>query len=170
MRNTPLAMISRLFREGYDDLKQRLAQRVGSADLAGEAMHEAWLRIAGRETGTAVLDSERYLFRTALNAATDSRRRERRHGRSAELDQAAAIADPRRTAEEELIANEEIEAFERIVAELPPRRRAIFLAARVGNVPRQAIADEMRISRRLVTRELMLAHKHCLSRWKEMMD
>ncbi|MFH0299304.1 sigma-70 family RNA polymerase sigma factor [Bradyrhizobium sp. 31Argb] len=170
MNETPLAIMRRLFIDGYDDLKKRLTLRLGSADLAGEAMHDTWLRLARLEPAGAVQRPEHYLFRAALNAADDRRRREKRHSRNVELDDALEIPDGQPTAEEELIARSELAAFETIMAELPPRRRAIFLAARVGNVPRQVIADQMRISRRLVARELMLAHKHCLSRWKELME
>ncbi|WP_296526396.1 sigma-70 family RNA polymerase sigma factor [Rhodoplanes sp.] len=160
----------RLFIDGYDDLKTRLTKRLGSADLAGEAMHDTWLRLARLEPVGVVQQPEHYLFRAALNAADDHRRREKRHSRSVDLDRALEIRDERPTAEEDLVARSELETFETIMAELPPRRRAIFLAARVGNVPRQVIADEMRISRRSVARELMLAHKHCLARWKELVD
>ncbi|MCK9917116.1 sigma-70 family RNA polymerase sigma factor [Microbacteriaceae bacterium K1510] len=169
MSDTPLAIMRRLLVDSYDDLKRRLTHRLGSADLAGEALHDTWLRLARLEPVGVVQRPEHYLFRAALNAADDRRRREKRHGSAAELDSALEVADERPTAEEELVARSELAAFETIMAELPARRRAIFLAARVGNVPRQEIADQMRISRRLVARELLLAHQHCLARWKELM-
>jgi RNA polymerase sigma factor (sigma-70 family) len=170
MSEATLTIMRRLFTDGYHDLKKRLAQRLGSADLAGEAMHEAWIRLATVEATGAIQQPEHYLFRTALNAASDRHRREGRHGRTIELDKALEVADERPTAEEELIARAEIKVFEAIVAELPPQRRAIFLAARVGNVPQDVIAKQMRISRRTVARELVRAHEHCLSRCKELMD
>ncbi len=170
MSEATLTVMRRLFTDGYDDVKKRLVQRLGSADLAGEAMHEAWIRLASIEVTGAIQQPEHYLFRTALNAANDRYRREKRHGRTVELDKALDVADERPTAEEELIARAEIRAFEAIVAELPPQRRAIFLAARVGNVPHEVIAKQMRISRRTVARELLRAHAHCLSRCKELMD
>jgi len=168
--DTALTALRRLFVDSYDDLKKRLTQRLGSADLAGEAMHDAWLRLARLGPASVVQRPEHYLFRTILNAADDQRRREERHRGNVDWEKALEVADERRTAEENLVAQAEIDAFETIMAELPPRRRAIFLAAHVGDVPRQVIADEIGISRRLVQRELMLAHKHCLSRWKELMD
>ncbi len=156
MTESPLVVMRRLFIDGYDDLRKRLTQRLGSADLAREAMHDTWLRLARLEPVGVVRQPEHYLFRAALNAADDRRRREKRHSQTVELDSALEVPDERLTPEEGLIARAELEAFETIIAELPPRRRAIFLAARVGNVPRQVIADEMRISLRLVARSLCL--------------
>jgi RNA polymerase sigma-70 factor (ECF subfamily) len=170
MSEATLSIMRRLFTDGYHDVKRRLTQRLGSADLAGEAMHEAWIRLATVESAGAIQQPEHYLFRTALNAMNDRHRRERRHSQTVELDRALEIADERPTIEEELVARAEIKAFEAIVAELPPQRRAIFLAARVGNVPHEVIAKQMRISRRTVARELLRAHEHCLSRCKELMD
>lgn len=162
--------LRQLFVDKYDDLKRRLTYRLGSADLAGEAMHDAWLRLGRLGPASVVERPEHYLFRTILNAADDRRRREDRHRGNVDFEGVLEVADERATAEQRLIAQAEFEAFETLIAELPPRRRAIFLAAHVGDVPRQVIANEMGISRRLVQRELMLAHKHCLARWKELVD
>ena len=46
MTETSLAVIRRLLVERYDELKRRLTRRLGSSELAGEALHDAWLRIA----------------------------------------------------------------------------------------------------------------------------
>ena len=40
MTDHALSAIRRLFVDGYDDLKRRLTKRLGSADLAGDAMHD----------------------------------------------------------------------------------------------------------------------------------
>ncbi|QUS40033.1 sigma-70 family RNA polymerase sigma factor [Tardiphaga alba] len=162
-------VMRRLFSEDYTDLKKRLTRRLGSADLADEAMHDAWIRLATGRTDREIARPENYLFRTALNAAIDLHRKEKRHRRSVELDLALEIPDDKPTPEEEMIARTEIDAFETIVSELPARQRAIFLAARVGNIPHDVIAKQMRITRRTVARELVRAHEYCLSRCKELM-
>ncbi|MGY3587623.1 DNA-directed RNA polymerase specialized sigma24 family protein [Bradyrhizobium sp. USDA 4341] len=46
MTEASLTLIRRLLVERYDELKRRLARRLGSAELAGEALQDAWLRIA----------------------------------------------------------------------------------------------------------------------------
>jgi RNA polymerase sigma-70 factor (ECF subfamily) len=50
---------------------------------------------------------------------------------------------------------------------LPPRRRAILLAARVDGLLNREIAEHFGISLRLVESELSAAMKYCLQRMQE---
>ncbi|MGX9429326.1 MULTISPECIES: RNA polymerase sigma factor [Bradyrhizobium] len=164
-----MTIIRRLFVDRYDDLKARLTQRLGSADLAGDAMQDTWLRLSRAESIGAVQSPRSYLFRIALNVAEDRRRMERRQRISAiEIESLLELPDHAPTPEQTMLARSDLEAFEAIVNELPERRRVIFLAARLGNVPRQEIADRLSISRQLVAKELRLALEHCLARYKEL--
>lgn len=74
----------------YDDLKRRLTHRLGSADLAGEALHDTWLRLEqSQPDGTqtqAVKTPLAYVMRMASNAAVDRIRSEHRHLSGTELD------------------------------------------------------------------------------------
>lgn len=167
MNDKPLAAIRSLFVERYDKLKARVANRLGSIDLAGDAMQDAWLRLAGADALSSVHNPDSYLYRVVLNVAEDRRRRERRHGHTVEIDAAIDLAEDAASPEEALMARSDLDVFRRIIAELPERRRTIFLAARFGNIPRQEIADRLGISRRSVARELMLAHMHCMARRKD---
>lgn len=168
MTENALTIIRRLFVDRYDDLKARLTQRLGSADLAGDAMQDTWLRLARTESIGVVQSPRSYLFRIALNVAEDRRRMERRHVSAMEIENLLELPDHAPTAEQAMLARSDLQAFQAIVDELPERRRTIFLAARVGNVPRQEIADRLGISRQLVAKELRLALEHCLARYKEL--
>jgi RNA polymerase sigma-70 factor (ECF subfamily) len=171
MTDYGLATLRRLFLDRYDDLKARLAQRLGSADLAGDAMQDTWLHLARTESIGVVQSPRSYLFRMALNAAADRRRTElRRPVLAIEIEDLLELADDAPTPEQTVMARSELEAFKAIVDELPRRRRAIFLAARFGNVSRQVIADRMGISLRLVAKELQLAIEHCVARYNELKD
>ncbi|MCK9913010.1 sigma-70 family RNA polymerase sigma factor [Microbacteriaceae bacterium K1510] len=171
MTENALATIRRLFVDRYDDLKARLTQRLGSADLAGDAMQDTWLRLSRTESIGVVQSPRSYLFRIVLNVAEDRRRMERRRPVSTiEIESLLEVPDPTPTPEQAVLAQSDIEAFKAIVSELPERRREIFLAARVGNMPRQEIADRLGISRQLVARELKLALEHCLARYKDLAD
>lgn len=170
MTDRALITIRKLFIDRYDDLKARLTRRLGSADLAGDAMHDAWLRLARVELIGAVQSPRNYLLRIALNVAEDQRRLEKRYVSAVEIDSLLELPDEAPTPEETVLAQSDLDAFKAIVAELPARRRAIFLAARIGNIPRQEIADRLGVSRRLVAKELLLAHEHCVARYKELRD
>jgi len=171
MSDHALAAIRRLFVDRYDDLKARLAKRLGSADLADDAMQDTWIRLSRTESIGVVQSPRSYLFRIAWNVAVDRRRGEQRQRISAvEIENLLALPDHTPTPEETVLARSNLAAFKAILAELPERRREIFLAARVGNVPRQEIADRLGISRQLVAKELRLALEHCLARYKELKD
>lgn len=171
MTDHGLTNLRRLFLDRYDDLKTRLTQRLGSVDLAGDAMQDTWLRLARTESVGAVQSPRSYLFRIALNVAEDHRRMEQRRPVSAvETETLLEVADDTPTPEQTVLARSDLEALRAIVNELPPRRRMVFLAARFGNASRQEIADRMGISLRLVAKELQLALEHCVARYKELED
>jgi RNA polymerase sigma-70 factor, ECF subfamily len=168
MTDQGLTAIRGLFVDRYDDLKAWLTRRLGSADLAGDTMHNTWLRLARMETIGTVQSPRNYLLRMALNVAADQRQLENRYASGAEIDRLLEFPDEAPTPEEIVLAKSDLSAFKAIMAELPARRRAIFLAARLGNIPRQEIADRLGVSRRLVAKELLLAHEHCVARYKEL--
>lgn len=171
MTENALAHIRRLFIDRYDEMKARLTKRLGSADLAGDAMQDTWLRLARTESIGVVQCPSGYLFRIALNVADDHRRAvARRPVTAVEIESLLDIADETPTPEQAMLARSDLEALKAILSELPERRREIFLAARVGNMPRQEIADRLGVSRQLVTRELGLAIDYCVTRFKELKD
>jgi RNA polymerase sigma factor (sigma-70 family) len=170
MTDAALAALRRLFLERYDDLKSRLTRRLGSADLAGDALQDTWLRLARAETVGAMHSPTSYLFRIVLNVAQDNRRAEKRHLTSMEIESLLYIADDTPQPAQVAEARSDLRAFEAVLAELPPLRRAILLAARLDNLPLQEIADRLGISLRLVSKELRLAHEYCVTRRKEMRD
>jgi RNA polymerase sigma-70 factor (ECF subfamily) len=170
MTDHSLAIIRRLFVDHYDDLKRRLTKRVGSDDLAGDAMHDAWLRLQSAEAIGIVQSPYNYVFRIVLNAANDQRRLQKRHASAVEIESLLELPDEMPGPEKTALARSDLETFKAILAELPARRRAIFLAARIGNIPRQIIADRLGVSRRLVAKELLLAHRYCVARYKKLKE
>jgi RNA polymerase sigma-70 factor (ECF subfamily) len=160
--------LRRLFLERYDDLKVRLTRRLGSADLAGDAMQDTWLRLARTDAIGELRSPGSYLFRMVLNVAQDQSRASKRSLTAVEIESLLNLADdvpdPAHIAE----ARSDLRAFEAVLAELPPRRRAILLAARLDNMPREEIAARLGISLRLVSKELQLAHEYCLARRNEL--
>jgi len=165
MTDPNLAALRQLLVASYDDLKVRLARRLGSVDLAQDALHDTWLRLARADAIGAVQNPAHYLIRAVFNAVQDRKRSEKRHLSTVEIDALLhSLADEQPGPAEVIEARSELEALAGILAELPPRRRAILLAARLENLSRQEIADRFGISLRLVGKELQLAHEYCVAR------
>ncbi|MGY3608187.1 sigma-70 family RNA polymerase sigma factor [Bradyrhizobium sp. Leo121] len=170
MTDAALSTLRRLFIDRYDDLKARLTKRLGSADLAGDALHDTWVRLSRADSVGVVQSPDSYLFRAVLNAAEDQRRADKRHLTAIEIDSLFDLADETPGPEQALQARSDLQTFESVLAELPPRRRAILLARRLDGLSREEIAARLGVSIRLVTKELRLAHEHCVARFRNLQD
>lgn len=164
MTESSLAVLRQLLVAGYDELRAKLTQRLGSADIAGEVVQDTWLRLHYAEHIGEIRSPARYLFRIALNVARDRLLLERRYLNAGEIEQMLDLpdqtADPATIAE----ARSELKFVEKLIAELPPRQRDILVAARLDGLPRAEIARRLGISLSLVEKELKQAHEYCLAR------
>ncbi len=165
MTETLTALRQRLLLR-YDDFKARLTRRLGSADLAGDALQDMWLRLERNDQLTAVRRQDAYLFRVAVNVARDHQRAEKRRLTVSEIETLLEIADETPDPARVVESRSDLRALQAAMEELPPRQRAILLAARIDGQPRRQIAKRYRISLRLVQRELQEAQDYCAGRLK----
>ena len=158
------AALRTLFLARYAQFRKHLHMRLGSEDLANDALQETFLRVENSTVRSEVRYPSAYLFRIALNVAEDQRKSNARLLSVGEVealyDMADEMADPARGAE----ARDQIAALERALAELPRRRKAIVLAARVDEMPHKDIATRYGVSVRTVEKELRAGLEHCCER------
>lgn len=161
--NTP-ALLKKLLLTGYTDLRSRLRRRFGSEEVADDVLHETWIRVNGMNDPGPLKSPLAYLLRMAMNIAEDRRQSQGRLLDFVEVEELLRFADdtqdPARISE----ARAEINAVERALAELPQRRREIFLASRVHEMPHKDIAARYGVSVRIVEREVKAALVHCAER------
>lgn len=148
----------------YDDFCRRLTRRLGSADLAKEALHEAYLQLDRKDEAASVHRPEAYLFRIVFNIALGWKRTEARRASPLEIEDMLDFADECAQTERAVEARFDIEALERAIEELTPRQRTIFWAVRVEEVSIQTVTESLGVSRRLVEQELAHALAHCAQR------
>jgi RNA polymerase sigma factor (sigma-70 family) len=148
----------------YGEFKVRLARRLGSTELAVETLQETWLRLERPGRRVALQQPDAYLFRIALNVAPDLRDADRHRLALSEVEALRHIDDDENDPERIAASRSEIAALIRAPEELPPRCRAIFLAARSDGLPHKVIAARYGISVRMVERELKRALQHCSAR------
>lgn len=168
MSDGGITALRRVFLDRYDDLRKRLTPRLGSADLASDALQETWLRLSRLDAGTVVKSPGSYLFRTVLSVAFDQRQSEKRHLTAVEVENLLNLADDVPDPHEVAQARSDLRALKAVLAELPARRRAILLAARVDGLALQDIATKLGVSLRLVSKELRLAHEYIVARRDEL--
>ncbi len=151
----------------YDEIKAKLARSLGSRDLADEVLHETYLRLHRSDVVGVIQKPESYIFRTALNIATDKQREASRRASLAEILTVTRLADDTPDLSREMEARLQVEVLKLALAELPPRRRAILIAARVEGISHDDIARRLGLSRTMVQKELRRAIDHCLDRLGE---
>jgi RNA polymerase sigma factor (sigma-70 family) len=164
MTQTGQALLLQVLVDDYGLLKGRLTRRLGSPDAADEVLQEAYLRVERMPTLGTVFHPRTYLFRMALNIAADRYRSERRRLARSEVELLLRLEHdelhPERIAEARSSARALVQALD----DLPPRRRAIVVAARVEGLTVVKIAARFGVSTRFIERELKLALDHCRDR------
>lgn len=151
----------------YANLSRRLTRRLGSPDAADEALQETYLRLETASVLSSVRNPISYLFRIAVNIAADKRRSEARRLSTDEVDALLDIADENPDPERVTEARSELRALERVLEEMPERRRTIFKAVLIENKPRSELAARFGVSVRTIDVEVQRALEYGARRLEE---
>lgn len=135
---------------------------LGNDDLAGDALHDAWLRLKTREDGAAPVQSPgAYLVRMAVNLSVDMHRKQSRVVSGEEIDTLLEeIADPAPGPLQQAQGREEMTSFLQILQRLPKRRRQIVVLVHWEGMTQEGTAARLKISLRTVETEPRRAHDY----------
>lgn len=158
---TSWATLRQLLVDHYDDLRGRLTRRLGSDDLAREALHELYLRMDRPDSAGRLRNPTNYLVTTAVNLARDRFRTENRRSRRAVVDALDGLVEDRPGPDRIAEARSELDAFTRALDRITPRQRAVVVAVRFERMSRPDVAKRLNISRSLVQLELQRALQFC---------
>lgn len=157
--NTEVALLDYLG-EHYATLKQRLMRRLGNAELAGDALHDTWLRLKGSEDMAPVLDPGAYLTRMAVNLAVDVQRRHSRLLTGEDIEALIQdVADPAPGPAQAAEIRSELDALMALLNRMPERRRAVALLVHAEGVTQKEAAQRLGVSLRTVEYELQHIHQ-----------
>jgi RNA polymerase sigma factor (sigma-70 family) len=152
---------------GYDDFVRKLTRRLGSAELAREAIHETYLRLQRPGATEPIQNPDGYLFRIAINIAKNRGVIERRYLNASEIevliDLPEEAPDPART----VLARSEMAMLQIALDQLPERQREIFTASWVHEIPHNELAQRYGVDIRTIQRDLERASRHVRLFWKE---
>lgn len=148
----------------YAELRRSLERIVGSRDEAADAIQETWLRLGAMADAGVVRNPDAYLLRMAANIATDTYRHNSVLLTDGDVDELMNIADETADPLRSVAARTELAALDAVLDELPPRRRAILIAARMDGLLNTEIAERFEISASSVEKELRHAMRHCRER------
>lgn len=158
------AYLRRSLLASYSDLIGRLTRRLGSPDLAAEALHETYLRLEQPGNIGDVANPESYLYRAAVNTAANLRRADSRHLGRAEIRALLDIPDDAPDPERIALARGEIDALRRVLATLPERQRVVFSEVMFQNTPYPVLAERFHVSTRTIYKDVEAALAHCARR------
>lgn len=162
-RLTPMdsSLLLQRFMQLYPDFRERLRRRLGSADLADEALNEVYLKLSATQKRYTIGNIPAYLFRLTLNAAFDQRRSGAKLASASEIEAAMEVADAAPDPAQIAEARRDLTVLQAAIATLTERRRAILIAARIEGRSCREIAVDMGLSKRTVEVELRHALDHC---------
>ncbi|WP_322516774.1 RNA polymerase sigma factor [Rhodopseudomonas palustris] len=148
----------------YQGLVNRLTRCLGSADVARETLHETFLKVDRVSDAVEIRSPLDYLFRIALNVAKDRNKKDRHLLSAGEI---AAIMDVVDERPDPAIVTEsrmEIAEFQKALGELPARRREVFIAAHLEQIPHRDIAQRFGINIRTVEFDIQHAMEYLSGR------
>ncbi len=159
-RRARAQLVDRVFREHNDALLRFLQARLRSPQEAHEVAQEAYVRLLSLDEPGAVSYLRAFLFKTAANLAVDRLRREEIQLRATTAPVFREIIDLR-TPERHAAATQDLERLERLVAALPAKCRRVFVLHRFYGQDVESIAQEMKLSKRMVQTYMVRALLYC---------
>jgi RNA polymerase sigma factor (sigma-70 family) len=144
----------------YASLKHSLTHLLGgNADLAGDMLHDTWVRISTKDDVGPVDNPRAYLTRMSVNLAVDIHRRGTRVMTGSEVEQLLENAEdttpgPARLAE----ARSELAAVQAVMDRMPERRQRIAYLVHYEEMGHQEVAKLVGVSERTVAYELKRVH------------
>jgi RNA polymerase sigma factor (sigma-70 family) len=160
--------LSRLYEEHRAEILRYLRARTGNTAEAEDVLQELWLKLQSGGSGP-VANGRAYLFRMAHNLMLDrlrEQRRRRMRDSSWSLERSAGatgdgdLIDPVGSAEDGLVANEELSQLKAAIEELPAGARGAFLLHKIDGLSHGEVAARLGISRSGVEKHIAVAMKH----------
>lgn len=163
MSGVGLGKLRQILTERYDALKTQVARRLGSSsEMAGDALHDAYVGLAGRDDLDKVQYPQTYLVNAAVNGAIDRIRSDARLVSDTEIDDLFELPSDGPGPERVIDGHARMEQMLKVLDTLPPRRCALLIEYRVHGVETSELAKRWGISRVMVRREIQAAHSACL--------
>ncbi|AGH51443.1 MULTISPECIES: RNA polymerase sigma factor [Sphingomonadales] len=148
----------------YTQIRDRLAARLGSQDLAGEALHETWIKFSDLKDDAPVNDPDAYIYRAAINMAATLSAKQRRVLGSQDIEDILSIPDDAPGPERIALARSELAHVWKVLGELTPRQRHVFIESFTGTMSHEQLAEHYGVTVRLIQMDLRGAILHCARR------
>lgn len=160
-------LLNRAMEAHYADITKAVRRRGHPLSTARDVVHDLYVKLAAQPD---VLRNKRsikaFLCRSAVNLGIDRLRRETMEARlfSGTEQEALSVASLGPAPDLALEIEARVAILREAIAELPERRRIVFILHRLHHISPDEIAVKLKISRNMVDRHLRRAFAHCLDR------
>ena len=156
MRKAQRDLLGTLFLESQQALRRYVRRLVASGETADEVVQEAFLRTY--ENADRVRTPRAFLFSTARNLASDSRRQQRlrKTDSMGEID-ASGVVSGEGSPEAQTLADEESRLLRDAIERLPPQCRAVFALRVFHDCSYKEIAERLGLSPKTVENHIARA-------------
>jgi len=160
-------LLNRAMEAYYTDMTSAVRRRGHPSSTARDVVHDLYLKLAAKPD---VLQQTRsiksFLCRAAINLGIDRQRREAKEARlfSGSEREALSVASSGPAPDQSLEIEARLVALREAIAELPERRRLVFILHRLHHLTPDQISVRLNISKNMVDRHLRRAFAHCLDR------
>jgi RNA polymerase sigma factor (sigma-70 family) len=164
-RGSSAEFVSRLSRAHGPQLLRFLQRMLGRKDLAEDVAQEAYLKLYRLSRPNEVICPRALLFDVATKLAIDRLRqiRAESQGSGAQVEM-NEVPDEAPRPDRRALLDEAMQRLTKVIDELQPSLRQVFIMRFVTQMPRQEIADKLHISIGAVEQRLTRALTHCRQR------
>lgn len=143
-------------------LRRYLRQLASNKQDAEDIEQEAYLKVYEANRRVDIENPRAFLFRTAFNLFVQSYRKSRNSPirEVADFD-ALSVKDMCATADEKLMAREQLGALAEAIDSLPPETRRIFVMCKVYNLSQTEIREALGVPNRTIERHVANGLKIC---------
>jgi RNA polymerase sigma factor, sigma-70 family len=153
--------IEQMYRKYRDPLVRFLRLRLRSSDEANEVAQEAFLQLLKMNNLSTVHQPIAYLFRTAINIATNRGKLGNARRRLDELASLAMEQSDHRTPQQTVDMQQQLQRISETLERLPDDCKAVFILVRFQDKSVEEAGIELGIHPRTVRRLLARAFKSC---------
>ncbi|TCQ04281.1 RNA polymerase sigma-70 factor (ECF subfamily) [Rhizobium sp. PP-F2F-G36] len=158
-------LLNRAMEAHYAEITNAVRRRGHSGSSARDVVHDLYVKLAARPDVLKNKSSiKAFLCRAAINLGIDRQRRETKEARlfSGTEREALSVASAGPAPDHALEIEARLAILRQAIADLPERRRVVFILHRLHQLTPDQIGAKLNISRNMVDRHLRRAFAHCL--------
>lgn len=165
---TNAVALSRLLLDERPSLLRFARRIVGNVPAAEDVTQSLWFRVQGIDDDPPIIHKRAFLYKLASNLAADRMRAEGRYNALFETGEPVRdVPHDAPSAEQRLLAREQLDCLMRAVEELTPRCRQVFILRKLEDMPVNEICERLGISRSMVARHMDNALRHLFVRMQD---